>query len=33
MSGIILTSYHIDIELEKQIKYYQDYWTQKKESI
>lgn len=35
MSGIILTSYHrklngIDIELEKQIKYYQDYWKKQK---
>ena len=35
MSGIILTSYHrklngIDIELDKQIKHYQDYWAEQK---
>ena len=35
MSGIILTSYHrklngIEIQLEKQIKYYQEYWDKQK---
>jgi hypothetical protein len=35
MSGIILTSYHrklngIDTQLEKQIKYYQEYWEKQK---
>lgn len=35
MSGIILTSYHrklngIDIQLDKQIKYYQEYWEKQK---
>ena len=37
MSGIILTSYHrelngIEIQLEKQIKYYQDYWEKQKKN-